>query len=262
MDYTIRKYDQLCQEIKKAGYNSLTMSEFFRNIQSFQLDCRKIVIRHDVDRQPANALRMAEIESQHDIKASYYFRVPHTLNKEIIRAIYCFGHEVSLHYECVDKAKGDFEKAAQIMQDELKLFEEIATPLTVSMHGNPSTKFDNRDMWKHAALEDFGLIGEVYLTMDFEKVLYYSDTGRTWEDGKHNIKDIIPENMKSVSDKPVLRTTDDLISLIKCEKRNLYLLIHPERWSSSYPAWINAFVRDTVFNFGKLCFKFLVRILR
>lgn len=262
MDFSMEKYECFCRTLKESGYNSLNLAEFYQGIQSFNLDSKVIILRHDIDRKIENALAMAEIEHRYGLKASYYFRVPHTLDKDVIRKIFNFGHEVSLHYECVDKAKGDFVKAKAIMQDELKLFQEFAPPLTVSMHGNPATKFDNRHLWQHYSLDEFGLIGEVYLTMDFEKVLYYSDTGRTWEDGKYNIKDVIPKNMKYVKNKPVLKTTDDLIKLVKIEKRNLYVLVHPERWSRNLMEWVKAYCKDFVFNMGKVCFKLLYKILK
>ena len=101
-----------------------------------------------------------------------------------------------MHYECLDKAIGNIDKAALILKKDLKRIRQLVPVNTISMHGNPLTKFDNRDIWKKYKLSDFSLHGEVYLSMDFEKVMYYSDTGRTWEENKFNIKDFIPKNKK------------------------------------------------------------------
>ena len=77
-------------------------------------------MRHDVDRMPGNALKMAEVEHEFNIKSTYYFRVNNSVfKKEIIKKIASLGHEIGYHYECLDKAKGDLEKAIRIFQKDL-----------------------------------------------------------------------------------------------------------------------------------------------
>ncbi len=41
---------------------------------SLQPPGKVVILRHDVDRKPENALKMAEIEREFDIPATYYFR--------------------------------------------------------------------------------------------------------------------------------------------------------------------------------------------
>ncbi|NQS88699.1 hypothetical protein HQ584_02780 [Patescibacteria group bacterium] len=250
MDFTQKKYTELCEAIAKSNYRTLTVADFI-NLKSRELHNYFIILRHDVDRSLKNALKIAKVENSMGLVSSYYFRIPATWNETLVKKISAMGHEVGLHYECVDKAKGDIKKAGQIIKKELSILREVVDVQTVSMHGNPLTEFDNRDIWKHYRLDQFGLIGEVYLTMDFEKVLYYSDTGRTWGEGKFNIKDIIPAEMQTVKDKPVLVTTDDLIELIKSDSRNIYLLTHPCRWPESFCECMFAYLADTIRNYGK-----------
>ena len=64
-----------------------------------------VVLRHDIDRKPMNALRMAELEYELGIQSTYYFRFPCTFKPEIIRKIRDLGHEVGYHYEVLSKAK-------------------------------------------------------------------------------------------------------------------------------------------------------------
>ena len=261
MDFTQWKYTQLCDAIVKSKYKSVTVADFIR-MSDVKLHNHLIILRHDVDRFPKYALEMAEIEKKFALIATYYFRIPASWNERMIKTIAEMGHEVGLHYECLDKAKGDTQKAGKILEQKLSLFRMFTDVLTVSMHGNPTTKFDNRDMWKHFELNQFGLIGEVYLTMDFEKVMYYSDTGRTWEEGKYNIKDIIPNGMKTVQNRPRLVTTNDLIQLIKYDNRNIYLLIHPNRWPGSFGDWLFSYVCDVATNYGKILYKIILEAKR
>ena len=59
-----------------------------------------VILRHDVDRLPGNALKMAGLEHGMDIAATYYFRaVPVSWDEGIIREIAGMGHEVGYHYE-------------------------------------------------------------------------------------------------------------------------------------------------------------------
>lgn len=258
MDFTLEKYFDLCKTISTSRYQTATVDSIISSLDSISLNDSMIILRHDVDRFPKQAMELAKIERDFDFVSSYYFRIPASFNEKIITDISKMGHEVGLHYECLDKSKGDITRAKEILEEELDMFRKLSKINTVSMHGNPLTKFDNRDLWQHYDFSQFKLTGEVYLSMDFEKIMYYSDTGRTWEDGKYNIKDVIPSGMKSISHKPLLRTTDDLINLINNDTRNIYLLIHPERWTASYFGWAMGYLKDFVLNRIKLVYKYTI----
>ncbi len=256
LDFTLKKYDNICKAIIQQGYTALTFYEWIVQKEQTVSD-KKIILRHDVDRFAAQAKKLAIIENENNIKSSYYFRIPSSWSPQIIEYIYSLGHEIGLHYECLDKARGNLDKAAEFLQEDLNKIRQIAPVNTISMHGNPLTKFDNRDIWKKYNLSDFSLSGEVYLSMDFEKVMYYSDTGRTWEENKFNIKDFIPKNKKSIISKPIIKTTNELISLIENDNRNLYLLTHPERWQGSIIGLSSSFILDGIINFLKMVIIFL-----
>ncbi len=262
MDFTRHKYDEFCQAIMAEGRKGCTVASLLTSQAQLDLSGGLVVLRHDVDRSVRSAVAMARIEASYGLAASYYFRLPASWDESAIRAISEMGHEVGLHYECVDKAKGDMLMAAKIMASELAQMRRIADVQTVSMHGNPATKYDNRDFWQQYSCQQFGLVGEVYITADFEKVLYYSDTGRTWEEGKHNIKDFIPEGKKAVRDKPILKTTDDVIHQMRTDDRNLYLLTHPNRWSDGPVSLAKSFASDQMINLAKAGYKLLHRTKR
>lgn len=255
MDFTVSKYRDLCAAIAESPYLSCTVDQAIQDT-AIPFAGHRIVLRHDVDRFPRLALPLAEIESRHGLIASYYFRIPSSFNTDVIAAIRDMGHEIGLHYESLDKAKGDMALAEQSLALDLAEMRKVCGVRTVSMHGNPLSKHDNRDIWKNISFDDYDLNGEVYLSMDFTKFLYYSDTGRTWEDGKFNIKDVIPQGMERVDRKPMLKTTDDLVALIQSDDRNIYLLIHPERWTSTLAGWAASLGKDVVVNAAKVAYKF------
>ncbi|NOR76977.1 MAG: hypothetical protein GQ523_00765 [Methanophagales archaeon] len=76
LDFTLEKYEELCLALLDGGYTPLTVYSYLtgKNNNNKKL----IVLRHDVDRRPGNALRMAELEHELGIQSTYYFRLPYT----------------------------------------------------------------------------------------------------------------------------------------------------------------------------------------
>jgi len=258
LDFTINKYRQLCNELHRYGYTSSTVAAYLENHNEGQ---KIIVFRHDVDRKPQRALRMARVEYELGIKATYYFRFnKNVFQPHLIREIASMGHEIGYHYETLDKAKGSYERAIQIFRDELAKAREVTEVRTICMHGNPLTKWGNRDLWSKYDFRDFGLVGEAYLS--FGDITYFSDTGRTWS-SKNKVKDVLPSAVYAGVEKVGghnITNTDSLIELIKSGKiEPIYILVHPERWSNSLASWLTDLTLDTGVNLGKRILTLLKR---
>ena len=186
MDFTIATYRRLIHAFKDSGYRMVTVRTFIEEGCSEKV----IALRHDVDEQPQNALKMAEVEHDLGVCATYYFRrVPKSDHPDIIRQIADMGHEIGYHYEDLSKTEGDMGRALESFKANLYYFRQYYPVKTVCMHGSSSSRFDNKDIWSHATLSDFGLIGEPYLSFDFDKVFYLTDTGYAWDGGKFAVRD-------------------------------------------------------------------------
>ena len=95
-DFTLTTYKKLLQELLTSGYSFQTLQGFIKQ----SIDGKTVILRHDVDRKPGNALIIATIERDAGIKASYYFRiVKESYDEDIIRKIAEMGHEIGYHYE-------------------------------------------------------------------------------------------------------------------------------------------------------------------
>ena len=204
------------------------------------------IIRHDVDKKPQNALIVAGIEQELGISSTYYFRtVPESFNLRIIQEIHDMGHEIGYHYEVLDKVKGDHEQAIELFEYELSLF---PCPIrTICMHGNPMTPWDNRDLWKEYDYKKFGLAGEAYLSLDFSKIKYFSDTGRAWHD-RYSVKDISGnrnDRLTNISD------TSDLVNYIHEHSEPLCIVTHPQRWNDALIPWTSELFCQSIKNIGK-----------
>jgi hypothetical protein len=231
-----------------AGYEFLTMREYLR---SDELPDRFVVMRHDVDRKPENAVDLARIEMRHGVSATYYFRtIEKTFDPAAIRRIEAMGHEIGYHYEDMDRTKGVLEAAHDSFARQLARLRRHATVETACMHGNPLTRYDNRDMWADADLTSHGILGEAYLDMDFTDIVYFSDTGRTWKDGALKIKDhTIGDDAKRTQ----VRTTPELIELLESGRIDRFcILTHPNRWGDGVPEIVAETTKDAVTNAGKV----------
>jgi hypothetical protein len=70
-----------------SGYTPLTVYSYLEGQNNNNNNNKLVVLRHDIDRKPKNALRMAELEYELGIQSTYYFRFPYTFKPEIIREI-------------------------------------------------------------------------------------------------------------------------------------------------------------------------------
>lgn len=254
-DFTLAKYRELCEAILK-GYKPMTVKSYLMLNPSGSV----VIMRHDVDRKPESALRMAELEREMGIKSTYYFRMKKgVFRKDIIKKIASMGHEIGYHYEVLDKAKGDFKKAIRIFEEELKAFRKIYDVKTICMHGNPLSKWVNRDLWSVYDFRNFDIIGEPYISINYKKVLYLTDTGRNWST-KFSVKDIV--NVRSVLYENI-KSTDDVIQVLNDGRIDqICISVHPNRWSRNFGEWLKEFMWQNIKNVGKIGIRLYDRSFR
>ena len=83
-----------------AGYRVVSIETFWQLIGGGAVDRggRYLILRHDIDTDPATARAMSDIERGLGIESSYYFRLS-TMDLELMRAIAEAGAQASYHYE-------------------------------------------------------------------------------------------------------------------------------------------------------------------
>jgi hypothetical protein len=99
-DFTIARYGQLIELARSQGFVFVAFGDVFP-------PAGKIILwRHDVEFSPHTALRMAEIESDAGVKATYFFQLHsefyNVLEKEvshIVARIKELGHDIGLHFD-------------------------------------------------------------------------------------------------------------------------------------------------------------------
>jgi len=263
MDFTIATYKDLIKTLIKQGFLVQTFSDFILKPAP-----KAVVLRHDVDLLPQNSLAFARIQAEEGVKCSYYFRfVPESFNESIIKEISALGHEIGYHYETMDNCKGNVDLAYNLFCVNLEKLRNVAPVITVCMHGSPLSKYDNRRLWEKYDYRKLALIGEPYFDVDFNKVLYLTDTGRRWDGESFNIRDKFlnrkgfDETTKTYNDIPnkfhslsqSLHSTFDIIEAAEADKLpdQMMMTFHPQRWTENPILWMKELVWQNLKNAAK-----------
>jgi hypothetical protein len=250
-DFTLDAYRNYLAAIQKSYPQILRFDEYFRSDPKPDTFC---LLRHDVDRKPKNALEMARLEHSLDITATYCFRTKKQVFKpDIISAVSSMGHEIAYHYECLSDTKGNMEEAIEDFENNLSKLRKLAPITTISMHGRPFSRYDNKDIWKdemnhRRLIEHSKILGEIYLDIDYSDIAYINDTGRNWRSREANRRDHVDSNV--MLDFNNGRSLLDYLSNRPHPK--LVFQIHPERWSEQNIEYYLQYSKDKVINLLKL----------
>ncbi|OIP04861.1 MAG: hypothetical protein AUJ97_02170 [Bacteroidetes bacterium CG2_30_32_10] len=241
-DFTIALYTKFLNVLSQQAYTFQTLSGFLKKPKE-----KVIILRNDVDKLPQNSLQFARIQNKMGIAGTYYFRVlPQSYNEKIIKEISELGHEIGYHYETMDTCKGNVDKAYEEFCRNLEKFREIASIVTICMHGSPFSKYDNRAIWEKYDYKKLEIIGEPYFDFDFNKVLYITDTGRRWNGNKVSIRDKVMQT--SLQKQYHFKSTADIINKVDALPNQMMLTFHPQRWSNNYFEWFKELVIQSAKN--------------
>jgi hypothetical protein len=249
-DFTLQRYIQYLEAIKRNYTNIIRFDEYFLSDPMPGSFC---MIRHDVDRKPFHALKMAMIEYEKGIRSTYFFRTKfHTFKPDIIKSIANLGHEIGYHYECLSDSHGDIDKALQDFSHNLQKINKIYPVKTITMHGRPLSRFNNSDMWekmahRHSFLSNLGILADVYLDIDYTDIAYINDTGRNWSSSLSNIRDKVTSRVSAD-----FESGETLYNyLLSNPHPKLVVLTHPERWSWNSFDFFTQLCKDSIINIVK-----------
>lgn len=224
MDFTIDKYQELLQALKKHNH---------------------FTIRHDVDLRPDYSLRIAQVEAAMGIHSTYYFRtVPESYDEKILQQIVSLGHTAGYHYENLTTCNGDMEAAYEDFCHNLEKLRKIVPITTACAHGSPKSRWNSQDIWNQHDIHALGIDYEPMLDTDFNTTLYLTDTGRRLDGYRVSVRDKVPEHQERWEKEGlVFHNTDDIIHAINdinhpIHHYNLLINTHPQRWMPMGTGWI------------------------
>lgn len=132
-DFTFDNYKRLVEIAKTKGF------EFILHKDDFVDNRRDVIWRHDVEFEPDYALKMAQIEHELGVQATYFFQLhsPYynlfdEYYSKVFHLIKDLGHHVGLHFDCrywgvIDEKQLDDYIALDTSYLEMNLREKIDT---------------------------------------------------------------------------------------------------------------------------------------
>jgi len=247
MDFTLKKYKQLISTLKSKDYTFQTFEEFLRSPVE-----RSVILRHDVDLLPHNSLKFAKIQSENNIKGSYYFRaVPQSWDVKVIKEIASLGHEIGYHYENLTTCKGNIENGIKDFEENLAALRKLTPVSTICMHGSPLSKYDSKDLWKKYDYKNYKITGEPYFDVNFDKVMYLTDTGRRWDGYRVSVRDRV-----STSFQQSYHSTNLIIKALNENSlpNQIMFTFHPQRWNDNIFMWSKELILQNLKNIIKKLF--------
>lgn len=175
IDFTFEDYRQILKLFDERDYT-------WTNYEG-EIETGGAVLRHDVDYSPRKALKLAEIEAEHGVTATYFFLVrspfynlfePETV--ETVRTIERLGHDVGLHFST--HAHWSEEPSEQALhrqiETEFELLDRAAeTPVQIVAFHNPPDWTQGRT---------FDSFVSTYEPRFFDDVAYVADSDQRWRE--------------------------------------------------------------------------------
>lgn len=159
-----------------------------------------VLLRHDVDLSPSRALRVARIEAELDVHATYFFLLSSPLynvynqrTRGVIRDIESMGHDVGLHFSPHQHWPGDVAPddatVERAVEAERAALGAVADPVdAVSLHAPPDWVFGR----------EFGAFDSAYAPEFFTEIPYRADSNQRWRE-EPPLADGLPDRLQVVT---------------------------------------------------------------
>ncbi|NLI55995.1 hypothetical protein GX420_03290 [bacterium] len=121
------------------------------------------------------------------------------------------------------------------------------------MHGSPKSPFDNKAIWDKYDYLELGIIGEPYFDVNFNEVLYLTDTGCRWDGWKVSVRDKMSQQDSWIKKGWIFHSTNDVINALNAENLSEKMMItfHPQRWNDNPILWLKEYFFQSAKNIAK-----------
>lgn len=177
----LKLYEDMLKETAKY-YNFGLINSSLDLVNIFEQSESTCFLRHDIDLSPLNALRMAELEYELGVQATYtvllsgqYYNPFEKENRKLFTQILSFGHEIGLHF---DASVYDIKKEAMLINHltkEASVLENLLETKISMFSFHNTTEFS-------MSCREFKYCGLINAYSNFfqDKVEYTSDSNGYW----------------------------------------------------------------------------------
>lgn len=176
MEFTYAAYKKIINFLRQNGYQ-------ITDYHNFETAERCVILRHDIDNDLGQAVRLAEVETQDKVRSTYFvllrtdfYNPASRKSLEQLHHIQSLGHEIGLHFDEKAYPEGTPEETVMRILYERDILSSIlgTSVTTVSMHRPSKTTLE-------ADLKIPGMVNSYGKTFfcDFK---YLSDSRRRWRE--------------------------------------------------------------------------------
>jgi hypothetical protein len=252
-EFTLKAYSDLIKFLLSKDYTFVRINDFLGGREGVE---KIILLKHDVDKKPINALNMAKLENKLGITSTYHFRIKKSVyHVDIIKQIEALGHEIGYHYEELSVSGGDYKKAIAQFENNLNTIKKDFLISTISMHGSPLSKFNNKDIWNVYNIEKYNLKSVSTSIQHFSDFYYVTDTGRCFNKKKYNVRDYNNVNLNKLNINKISLFINEDFSI----PNRILFNFHPQRWTDNTIEWVTEYFIQKVKNQIKRIFKKIMK---
>lgn len=181
--FTVDHWSDIIKEAQRTGYRFCSFDDYAAGLKDAELT---ILLRHDVDTSLEKAIRLARIEGNLGIIATYFIRIhsrfynpKETSVRRLIMKLSQMNVEIGLHYDLQHYQEAGGEPIKMLAEDAERLGEMVSKPIRIcSAHRAGSLPPLNA-----GDVRRVGLLYEAYEPPFFTKVKYISDSRGQWREG-------------------------------------------------------------------------------
>jgi hypothetical protein len=192
--FSYHQYDKLLNVVE-TGHKNLTFSDF----RNPDIPPNFFILRHDIDFSLSAALKMAQIEAERGIRATYflllsseYYNLLSKESRKVPQKLITLGHEVGLHYDVR-------AMSAQENTDLNKwLYYEIDMLSNLTGNAIHSIAMHNPSIYGHDPFTSGNHFLNAYDPQFTKAISYFSDSCGAWRDSAYDAFQcsIIPDKLQ------------------------------------------------------------------
>lgn len=165
---------------------------------SGQPEAGDVLLRHDVDLSLEDALTMAQIEAELDVRSTYCVLLTSALynpldpaTADVLREIESLGHDIGLHFSTHAYWEGPTIPNETALHRRIR--QEQATLESLVADSSTTVSFHRPDRW--VLNKDFEAFQSTYAPEYFDEIAYVADSNQRWREDPPVLEDL-PASMQ------------------------------------------------------------------